>query len=81
MENGKYDNIPRYPAYDQTTNFGFFGWPGRILDMAVRRDDAVTLEEMIRRGWASKDMRVMDGRLLRDWCAERGYDKCAAVLS
>lgn len=49
--------------------------------MAVRRDDAVTLEEMIRRGWVSKDTRVMDGRLLRDWCAENSRDKCAAVLS
>lgn len=77
----RYAPIDGYPQYIEGTNYGFFGWPTCVLDIAVRKDDAATLKEMIRRGWASKETRMLDGQLLRDWCAKHGHNKCAKALS
>lgn len=75
-----YKTIEGYPDYVETQGYGFFGYPGAMVDRAIRTDDPVGLQKMIDIGWIDANTKTMDNLTMREYCIERGASKCAELF-
>ena len=76
-----YQEIKNYPAFDDKQGYGFFGYPGAMVDRAVRTDDPIGLQAMMDAGWITKDSKTMDNFTMSEYCERNGSLKCAELFA
>lgn len=71
----------RDPMTGEWRTYGFFGYEGHMVDIAISRDAPDALRYCIEQGWIDKSSRMLTDKTVARHCFDEGKAKCADLLA